>query len=91
MMTGLPMAFFIFGKKEWHIRDIRKVKKRQHQFFSSVIHRVRLKKNLQKDTFSIQWGETQETILTFTLSFFFSRAPPLLLHRFSLILPVQPL
>jgi hypothetical protein len=40
-MTGLSMAFFIFGKKEWHIRDIRKVKKRQHQFLSSVIHRVR--------------------------------------------------
>jgi hypothetical protein len=79
-------------------RGIHEVRKIQHQnpefgrkgaqFF---------KRNLPNSTFSIQQGrETHKTInfdgfLSFTLlSFFLSWVPPLLLHIFSLFLPVQP-
>jgi hypothetical protein len=57
---------------------------------SLVIHRVRFKKKPAKKYISIQGrGETHfDAFLSFTV-FFFSCAPPLLLHRFSLLLPVQ--
>ncbi len=66
---------------------------------SLVIHRVRLKKKPAKKYISTQgggWGgfETEETIifdgfLSFTPVFLFPLVPPLLLHRFSLLLLVQ--
>jgi hypothetical protein len=63
---------------------------------SLVIHRVRLKRNLQKSTLGFKGrGETQKPCLDgFSVSpclSFFPWAPPLLLHRFSLLLPVQRL
>jgi hypothetical protein len=61
---------------------------------SSAIHRVRFQKNLQKNTLAFKGvGETRKTINLmvpeFHTVFLFSWAPPLLLHRFSLLLPVQ--
>jgi hypothetical protein len=42
---------------------------------SLVIHRVRLKRNLQKSTLGFKGrGETQDGFLSFTLSFFFFRS-----------------
>jgi hypothetical protein len=62
---------------------------------SLVIDKVRFKKYLQKNTLAFKGaggGETQKTILMvpeFHPVFLFSRAPPLLLHKFSLPLPEQ--
>ncbi len=60
---------------------------------SLVIHRVRFRKTLQKNYISIQRGgggdPGNHQFPEFHLVFLFSWAPPLLLHRFSLLLPVQ--
>jgi hypothetical protein len=75
-----------------HIRDIRKVRKDNTSTLSLVIHRVRLKKKLAKKYISIQGGvklrKPSFSWVSHCISVF-SWAPPLLLHRFSLLLLVQ--
>jgi hypothetical protein len=81
--------------------DIRKVRKRHHQYPEFGHTRGEIQKHPAKEStlaFNGGRGRTQENhqntinfdgFLSFTLSFYFSWAPPLLLHRFSLLLPLQ--
>ncbi len=85
-------------KRLWHNTGIRKVRKTQHQNpeFGVIHHQDRLKKNLQKkQSISIQgagWNSQNHQFwwqIEFHPVFPFPWAPPLLLHIFSLLLPVQ--
>jgi hypothetical protein len=74
------------------IRDIRKVRKRQHQYPEFGHTQGEIFKKPAKKYVSIQAGGglRKPSILTvpeFHPVFLFSRAPPLLLHRFSLLKP----
>jgi hypothetical protein len=61
--NGVALAQMDQRTKSWNIRDIRKVRKRQHQYpeFGHTHGEITTKKNLQKSTLAFKGGETQET------------------------------